>query len=541
MSTREIITVQLGNYANFVGAHVWNLQQTCFSYNRNDSRIPLEFNHDVFFREGKNPRGQVTYTPRLLVADLQGGLGPLKSDLYDPPSSAKEQISWSGKLSIHKTEPVQKSSSSQSNDKESRSFSSDEDKDVCRADISSASGAKEVSPADERVRYWTDFLKVDFHPKTVDLVHGYHHDSRDDPFDLYGLGIQCYEDHVWQDGFLDRLRWFAEDSDALQAFSIILDAHDGFSGLAGGLLEHLSDDYRSKATLCWPLFQPHYRLLKEGAAATEQAHRYFNAVMCYSNLARLSSGFCPLSVSTDHFKGTSRTFRHLKLLDEVQYQTSAVLGSALDSFYCALKLKNQPLELPQLLGQFTGVGRKMVSLGCSFPLGLPENGLLEDFTSVPVPLTPGAAAETRQDMSLAVVRGCPQELITRLPQNVQDPGEVIHKFADKMCGGGLGWLMRIENPTRTVNGFPAIFDSTVTPKGLISKHPRQKNTGVSLVPSLVCIQSGVGTARGLREVVQCGSNLDLRRFHRCTLAGTEQDTFREALNGVQELASAYDS
>uniref|UniRef100_A0A131YBX4 Putative members of tubulin/ftsz family n=2 Tax=Ixodes ricinus TaxID=34613 RepID=A0A131YBX4_IXORI len=540
MSTREIITVQLGNYANFVGAHVWNLQQTCFSYNRNDSRIPLEFNHDIFFREGKSPRGQVTYTPRLVVADLPGSLGHLKNDLYDPPPSAKEQISWSGKVTIHKTEPVPKSSSSHSRDQSSRSFSSDEDKDICRADLTSVGGASEIPPPDNLARHWTDFLKVDFHPKTVNLVHGYHHNSRDDPFDLYGQGVQCYEDSAWQEGFLDGLRWFAEDSDSLQAFSVVLDAHDGFSGLAGGLLEHLGDDYPSKATLCWPLFQPHYRALKEGAAATERAHRCFNAVMCYGSLSRLSSGFCPLSVSADHFKGTARTFQHLRLLDQEQYQTSAVLGSALDSFYCGLKLKNQPLDLTQLLGQLTGVGRRMASLSCSFPLGLPENGLLENHSCIPVPLTPGAVADARQDISLAVVRGCPQDLISRLPRSVQDPGEVVHRFADKMCGGGLAWLMRVENPTRTANGFPAIFDEAVTPRGLISKHPREKNTGVALVPSLVCVQSGSGTARGLQEVVHAGSSLDLQRFHRCTLAGTEPDAFKEALNAVQELASDYD-
>ncbi|CAN8011799.1 unnamed protein product [Ixodes pacificus] len=130
--------------------------------------------------------------------------------------------------------------------------------------------------------------------------------------------------------------------------------------------------------------------------------------------------------------------------------------------------------------------------------------------------------------------------VCRLPRSVQDPGEVVHRFADKMCGGGLAWLMRVENPTRTANGFPAIFDEAVTPRGLISKHPREKNTGVALVPSLVCVQSGSGTARGLREVGHAGSSLDLQRFHRCTLAGTEPDAFREALNAVQELASDYD-
>ncbi|KAG0423030.1 hypothetical protein HPB47_001178 [Ixodes persulcatus] len=76
----------------------------------------------------------------------------------------------SGKVTIHKTEPLPKSSSSHSRDQSSRSFSSDEDKDVCRADLTSVGGASEVPPPENLARHWTDFLKVDFHPKTVNLA-----------------------------------------------------------------------------------------------------------------------------------------------------------------------------------------------------------------------------------------------------------------------------------------------------------------------------------------------------------------------------------
>lgn len=68
MSTREILTLQLGHYSNFIGTHWWNiqvcnyinifkttnslicLQESNFSYDPND---PSEINHDVLYREGK--------------------------------------------------------------------------------------------------------------------------------------------------------------------------------------------------------------------------------------------------------------------------------------------------------------------------------------------------------------------------------------------------------------------------------------------------------------------------------------------------------
>lgn len=46
------------------------------------------------------------------------------------------------------------------------------------------------------------------------LVSSWH--SPDDPFDLFGIGNQCVEDHEWRNSFMDDVRWFAEDCDSLQ-------------------------------------------------------------------------------------------------------------------------------------------------------------------------------------------------------------------------------------------------------------------------------------------------------------------------------------
>lgn len=51
MTTKEIITLQFGHYANFVGAHWWNTQEAGFQYTSQEN-IPSEINHDVLYREG---------------------------------------------------------------------------------------------------------------------------------------------------------------------------------------------------------------------------------------------------------------------------------------------------------------------------------------------------------------------------------------------------------------------------------------------------------------------------------------------------------
>ncbi|XP_065285864.1 protein misato homolog 1 isoform X2 [Dermacentor albipictus] len=543
MSCREVITLQLGHYANFVGSHIWNLQEACFSYKPNDKTIPLEFAHDIFFREGRNPKGNVTYTPRLLIADLRGSLGNLKTtgSLYDPPpSSANEAIAWSGKVTIHKAEPETKVPSG-SSDKGVQRFPADQDKDVCRVGHTPQLN-RQVESKKEPVQLWSEFLGVQLHPRTIHLITHYLHNNPDDPFDLFGIGNQCVEDHEWRNSFMDDVRWFAEDCDSLQAFNILLDGHNGFTGLTSSLLEILHDDYPNKSSICWPLFQPLYNSINEGRVAVDMAHRHFNTVMCYHSLNRLSSAFCPLSVSISHFQPFLRDFKHLQFAgDLLPYDTSGVLGLALDNLMCALKLKSQPLEVPELVGQLCSPSKKLCVLGMGLPLGLGELQLLADWTqsSSLAMLTPGARYPAPSATNLAVMRGCTTNMVSKSPRRVQDPSEVVWRFAERVCEGSITWLRQVENPSRiTLYGFPDIFGPFVTSTGLISCQARGAQTGVDHVPSLTCLQNGLAASDVVSEVVHRGRQLDLGRFHRCAVAGTEPDLYREALHSVQELGSS---
>ncbi|CAG5865249.1 unnamed protein product [Menidia menidia] len=75
---REIITLQLGHYSNFVGTHWWNLQDASLSYDPDSP--PAEIQSDAVFREGQTPAGHVTYTPRLIAMDLKGSLRTLRQE-----------------------------------------------------------------------------------------------------------------------------------------------------------------------------------------------------------------------------------------------------------------------------------------------------------------------------------------------------------------------------------------------------------------------------------------------------------------------------
>ena len=77
MAGHELLTLQFGHYANFVGTHFWNLQEQQFSYQASEAQSKDGINHDVLFREGLNDAGQTTFTPRLIAYDKQGSLRAL--------------------------------------------------------------------------------------------------------------------------------------------------------------------------------------------------------------------------------------------------------------------------------------------------------------------------------------------------------------------------------------------------------------------------------------------------------------------------------
>ena len=63
---------------------------------------PNDICHDLLFREGQTAAGEVTFTPRLVCADLKGSLGllPQFGDLYDPPHKVpkRDSLLWDGEL-----------------------------------------------------------------------------------------------------------------------------------------------------------------------------------------------------------------------------------------------------------------------------------------------------------------------------------------------------------------------------------------------------------------------------------------------------------
>ena len=94
---REVVTLQLGSYANHVGTHWWNLQEAGFIYD--PALLPLkEVENDLLFRLGRTITGEETYTPRLLLFDASSSLRPLSELRGDGGRS--EVSTWSGPVEV---------------------------------------------------------------------------------------------------------------------------------------------------------------------------------------------------------------------------------------------------------------------------------------------------------------------------------------------------------------------------------------------------------------------------------------------------------
>ena len=70
----EIVTIQLGRRANYLGTHFWNAQD---SYQTFAPAPPSPVNHDILFRQGRADDGSDTCLPRALIYDVKDGFGSL--------------------------------------------------------------------------------------------------------------------------------------------------------------------------------------------------------------------------------------------------------------------------------------------------------------------------------------------------------------------------------------------------------------------------------------------------------------------------------
>ncbi|XP_042004836.1 protein misato homolog 1-like isoform X1 [Salvia splendens] len=420
---REIVTIQAGNYANFVGSHFWNFQDELLGLADSTESDQIFKSHglnmDVLYRPGETQQGILTYTPRLVSMGLRGSLGSMSSHgtLYKEIQEAQVgSLTWTGPVTTQTSQPLQKNLFLQSLDWEENSNvdrlgAYENEQNEAHAEIQDKDI---VESLENDIQYWTDFSKVHYHPQSLYELCGLWTDSKD--FNNYGIGREAFSGGLHAEQVNDRLRFFLEECDHPQGIQFIVDDSGGFSGVAGEVLEIIADDYPNIPVLLYSVRSPDSCLDPSHRKLTI-ARRLHNAVS-FAKQSALCKLIVPIGLPS---LSTSKMSKYLYLEDRKPYHTSAVYASALHSISLPFRMEphgpsaqyvstSGAVTMNDLIQILAGQGcQNMVAvLDASMPApALTGTGFQQPLLETLQPLTPETAedVEDMQALESMIIHG----------------------------------------------------------------------------------------------------------------------------------------
>ncbi|KAL4818562.1 tubulin domain-containing protein [Aspergillus spinulosporus] len=302
----EILTLQLGQRANYLATHFWNLQESYFTYNGQEES-PVD--HDVHFRPGIGADGSETFTPRTLIYDLKGAFGTLRKNnaLYELTEDlAPGQGLWDGKEIRQELAPIPLSEYQKSLD----------------------AGTPAPQLSSETVRFWSDYNRVFYHPRSIVQLNDYELNSVIMPFEDWNLGEDLFNELDKEHDLLDRdVRPFAEECDQLRALQIFTSSDDAWGGFTARYVDRLVDEYGKKAVLVWAI-EDGRRIHQTGKLKRE------------TNKARSVYSISPESTMyTPIMDPPSRLPSTIRVDSNSEWYTSALISIAMESITLPTRLR----------------------------------------------------------------------------------------------------------------------------------------------------------------------------------------------------------
>ncbi|CAI7565289.1 unnamed protein product [Penicillium bialowiezense] len=302
----EIVTLQLGQRANYLATHFWNLQESYFTYEEGKEGPPID--HDVHFRAGYGADGSETYTPRTLIYDLKGGFGTLRKNnaLYELGDSTAGQGLWDGREVIQKQAPITQSEYQRSLDL----------------------GTTAPRLTSESVRYWSDYNRVFYHPKSIVQLNEYELNSQTMPFEDWNVGEELFNDLDKEHDLLDRdVRPFLEECDHLRALQLFTGSDDAWGGFAASYMERLRDEFGKKSIWVWAI---------EDGTRTQRHHQFkrdTNKARSLCSISQQASLYVPIIDLPNKLPG------YLDVDRQSEWQKTALIASAIETVTLPSRLK----------------------------------------------------------------------------------------------------------------------------------------------------------------------------------------------------------
>lgn len=104
------------------------------------------------------------------------------------------------------------------------------------------------------MRYWSDYNRVFYHPRSVVQLNEYELNSQVMPFEDWDVGGELFNDLDKEHDLLDRdLRPFAEECDQMRAIQLFAGSDDAWGGFAARYIDRLRDEYGKKSIWIWAI------------------------------------------------------------------------------------------------------------------------------------------------------------------------------------------------------------------------------------------------------------------------------------------------
>ena len=369
---KETITLQLGSFGCHVGAHYWNIQQELLSA-KEDMDSGEHYDSGRLYRSiGRGV--QRNLVPRTIVTDLRENLGYM-SFQNDRQSIAGYQLrgdernedlrqdSWGGAVT-HRTmaeapqlHPFQEFLRNTSSDSYYASVSGGGGGGGGggglgvfagagagaaaggrgRGSGGPAPGQKVARPKESSVTKWTDYLETSV---PEDQMFNMPLWCTRDNFDSFLTGLPGQAlggdavSTAFMEGYMDKVRWLAEECDNLNTIQMFADGCDGFGGMSASIVQELHEEYRN-VTL------PIYTFTKQSASTSTASStagmqlQSLSVPYLYSQLYENATVVVPI-----HPASGPNPYGNLIASDsKLDYHASAVVAAAIEGLTGASYLR----------------------------------------------------------------------------------------------------------------------------------------------------------------------------------------------------------
>ncbi|KAI0776815.1 tubulin nucleotide-binding domain-like protein [Trametes elegans] len=336
---KEILYVQAGPLANFVGTHFWNAQESYFTYGEDED--PDVF-HDRSFREGVTSKGDPTFCPRLIVFDRKSHFGALADELYGNTSDA-DVAQWEKGVVEYRQDPIPKSDYQTHLDQEETGE---------REDRNEAESGAETA----KIRYWSDYSRVYYHPRTAQKVPDIPEWERAEG--EWSKSKELFQEYEHEHETMENeVRLFVEECDGLQGVQLTGDCGT-FGGFTDAFLTAFRDEYSKVPSLAFSLLS-NASNIPVSVDEEQNAMKAINDALSLRGLEALSTISVPIQ--------NPSTWRQEPLLDGLDldlrspYQTSALLATHIESVTLPLRLKRSQHDISSLSSLLDASGTLGVS------------------------------------------------------------------------------------------------------------------------------------------------------------------------------------